>query len=89
MVEVTTARGTYRYVYDALGGGRKNSTSVLTVNRTTGRHFMGRNAAGTGEQAGGNRQPVIYRDQGRYEPLARVDKAGKGARTGYCIFTRM
>ncbi|CAD5678608.1 YD repeat-containing protein [Escherichia coli] len=41
MVEVTTARETYRYVYDALGRRTENSTSALTVNRTTGQNFYG------------------------------------------------
>ncbi|EYV86522.1 YD repeat-containing protein [Escherichia coli] len=41
MVEVTTARETYRYVFDALGRRTENSTSALTVNRTTGQNFYG------------------------------------------------
>nr|CAC9163805.1 Uncharacterized conserved protein [Escherichia coli] len=77
MVEVTTARGHTGMCTMRWGGGRKNSTSALTVNRTTGQNFLGRNAAGAGEQAGGTGSLYIYSDPGSYEPLARVDKAGK------------
>ncbi len=38
---------------------------------------MGRDAAGAGEQAGGDKPPVYLQRPGSYEPLARVDKAGK------------
>ncbi len=79
MVEVTTARGTYRYVYDALGeADGKTAHQPLTVNRTTGRHFYG-TECGWRRRAGRREQTAlyIYRDPGSYEPLARVDKAGK------------
>ncbi|EOT2193347.1 RHS repeat-associated core domain-containing protein [Shigella flexneri] len=78
MVEVTTARGTYRYVYDALGrrtekqhispdGKPYNRTKFLWDGMRLAQESM---PEGTGSL-------YIYRDQGSYEPLARVDKAGK------------
>ncbi len=39
---------------------------------------MGRNAAGTGVQAGKKQQPVYLQRPGSHEPLARVDRAAPG-----------
>lgn len=78
MVEVTTARGTYRYVYDALGRRTEKqhiSPDGKPYNRTK---FLwdGMRLAQESRQEGTG-SLYIYRDQGSYEPLARVDKAGK------------
>lgn len=90
MVEVTTARGHTGMCTMHWGGGRKNSTSALTVSRTTGQNFYGtecgwRRRAGRREQAActstGTRG-VMNRWRGWI-------RRAKRARTGYCIFTRM
>ncbi|CAD5870972.1 protein rhsA [Escherichia coli] len=78
MVEVTTARGTYRYVYDALGRRTEKqhiSPDGKPYNRTT---FLwdGMRLAQESRPEGTD-SLYIYRDPGSYEPLARVDKAGK------------
>ncbi|WP_262234140.1 RHS domain-containing protein, partial [Escherichia coli] len=78
MVEVTTARGTYRYVYDALGRRTEKqhiSPDGKPYNRTT---FLwdGMRLAQESRPEGIS-SLYIYRDPGSYEPLARVDKAGK------------
>ncbi|WP_289693656.1 RHS repeat domain-containing protein, partial [Escherichia coli] len=78
MVEVTTARGTYRYVYDALGRWTEKqhiSPDGKPYNRTT---FLwdGMRLAQESRPEGTD-SLYIYRDPGSYEPLARVDKAGK------------
>ena len=78
MVEVTTARGTYRYVYDALGRRTEKqhiSPDGKPYNRTT---FLGDGMRLAQEsRPEGTDSLYIYRDPGSYEPLARVDKAGK------------
>ncbi|HAI8714520.1 TPA: type IV secretion protein Rhs, partial [Escherichia coli] len=78
MVEVTTARETYRYVYDALGRRTEKqhiSPDGKPYNRTK---FLwdGMRLAQESRPEGISRL-YIYSDQGSYEPLARVDKAGK------------
>ncbi|CAD5759092.1 protein rhsA [Escherichia coli] len=78
MVEVTTARGTYRYVYDALGRRTEKqhiSPDGKPYNRTT---FLwdGMRLAQESRPEGIS-SLYIYSDPGSYEPLARVDKAGK------------
>ena len=78
MVEVTTARETYRYVYDALGRRTEKqhiSPDGKPYNRTK---FLwdGMRLAKESRPEGISRL-YIYSDQGSYEPLARVDKAGK------------
>ncbi|MED9608449.1 RHS repeat-associated core domain-containing protein, partial [Escherichia marmotae] len=78
MVEVTTVRGTYRYVYDALGRRTEKqhiSPDGKPYNRTK---FLwdGMRLAQESRPEGISRL-YIYSDQGSYEPLARVDKAGK------------
>ncbi|WP_193487721.1 RHS repeat protein, partial [Escherichia sp. MOD1-EC5427] len=78
MVEVTTARETYRYVYDALGRRTEKqhiSPDGKPYNRTK---FLwdGMRLAKESRPEGTSRL-YIYSDQGSYEPLARVDKAGK------------
>ncbi|EOM5446799.1 RHS repeat domain-containing protein, partial [Escherichia coli] len=78
MVEVTTARGTYRYVYDALGRRTEKqhiSPDGKPYNRTA---FLwdGMRLAQESRPEGIS-SLYIYSDPGSYEPLARVDKAGK------------
>ncbi|MEW3190115.1 DUF6531 domain-containing protein [Escherichia coli] len=78
MVEVTTARGTYRYVYDALGRRTEKqhiSPDGKPYNRTTFLWDGMRLAQESRPEGTGSL--YIYSDQGSYEPLARVDKAGK------------
>ncbi|HEI2585122.1 TPA: RHS domain-containing protein, partial [Escherichia coli] len=78
MVEVTTARGTYRYVYDALGRRTEKqhiSPDGKPYNRTTFLWDGMRLAQESRPEGTGSL--YIYRDPGSYEPLARVDKAGK------------
>ncbi|EEC0296946.1 hypothetical protein YV76_004437 [Salmonella enterica subsp. enterica] len=76
-MEATTAQGTYRYVYDALG--RRTEKQHIgrdgkPYNRTT---FLwdGMRLVQECRPAGSN-SLYIYSDQGSYVPLARVDKAG-------------
>ncbi|HAI8717859.1 TPA: RHS repeat protein, partial [Escherichia coli] len=78
MVEVTTARETYRYVYDALGRRTEKqhiSPDGKPYNRTKFLWDGMRLAQESGPE--GISRLYIYSDQGSYEPLARVDKAGK------------
>ncbi|ELL3858243.1 RHS repeat protein [Escherichia coli] len=78
MVEVTTARGTYRYVYDALG--RRTEKQHISPD---GKPYSRTKFLWDGMRLAQESRPegtgslYIYRDQGSYEPLARVDKAGK------------
>ncbi|EFC1529192.1 DUF6531 domain-containing protein [Escherichia ruysiae] len=79
MVEARTARGTYRYVYDALGRRTEKqhiSHDGKAYNRTK---FLwdGMRLAQESRPEGGS-SLYIYSAPGSYEPLARVDKAGKG-----------
>ncbi|MGT0548093.1 RHS repeat-associated core domain-containing protein [Shigella flexneri] len=78
MVEVTTARGTYRYVYDALGRRTEKqhiSPDGKPYNRT--KFLWDGMRLAQESRPEGTGSLYIYRDQGSYEPLARVDKAGK------------
>ncbi|EOU7101127.1 RHS repeat-associated core domain-containing protein, partial [Shigella flexneri] len=78
MVEVTTARGTYRYVYDALGRRTEKqhiSPDGKLYNRT--KFLWDGMRLAQESRPEGTGSLYIYRDQGSYEPLARVDKAGK------------
>lgn len=78
MVEVTTARGTYRYVYDALGRRTEKqhiSPDGKPYNRT--KFLWDGMRLAQESRPEGTGSLYIYRVQGSYEPLARVDKAGK------------
>ncbi|WP_244599799.1 RHS repeat domain-containing protein, partial [Escherichia coli] len=78
MVEVTTARGTYRYVYDALGRRTEKqhiSPDGKPYNRT--KFLWDGMRLAQESRPEGTGSLYIYRDPGSYEPLARVDKAGK------------
>ncbi|HGB9583654.1 TPA: RHS repeat domain-containing protein, partial [Escherichia coli] len=78
MVEVTTARGTYRYVYDALGRRTEKqhiSPDGKPYNRT--KFLWDGMRLAQESRPEGTDSLYIYRDPGSYEPLARVDKAGK------------
>ncbi|EOZ2179736.1 RHS repeat-associated core domain-containing protein [Shigella flexneri] len=78
MVEVTTARGTYWYVYDALGRRTEKqhiSPDGKPYNRT--KFLWDGMRLAQESRPEGTGSLYIYRDQGSYEPLARVDKAGK------------
>ncbi|ELN1381731.1 RHS repeat protein [Escherichia coli] len=78
MVEVTTARGKYRYVYDALGRRTEKqhiSPDGKPYNRT--KFLWDGMRLAQESRPEGTGSLYIYRDQGSYEPLARVDKAGK------------
>ncbi|HFF5842629.1 DUF6531 domain-containing protein [Shigella flexneri] len=78
MVEVTTARGTYRYVYDALGRRTEKqhiSPDGKPYNRT--KFLWDGMRLAQESRPEGTGSLYIYRDQGSYEPLPRVDKAGK------------
>lgn len=78
MVEVTTARGTYRYVYDALGRRTEKqhiSPDGKPYNRT--KFLWDGMRLAQESRPEGTGSLYIYRDQGSYGPLARVDKAGK------------
>ncbi|MED0060512.1 RHS repeat-associated core domain-containing protein, partial [Escherichia marmotae] len=78
MVEVTTARETYRYVYDALGRRTEKqhiSPDGKPYNRT--KFLWDGMRLAKESRPGGTSSLYIYSDQGSYEPLARVDKAGK------------
>ncbi|WP_242664707.1 RHS repeat domain-containing protein, partial [Escherichia marmotae] len=78
MVEVTTARETYRYVYDALGRRTEKqhiSPDGKPYNRT--KFLWDGMRLAKESRPEGTSSLYIYSDQGSYEPLARVDKAGK------------
>ncbi|WP_252357386.1 RHS repeat domain-containing protein, partial [Escherichia coli] len=78
MVEVTTARGTYRYVYDALGRRTEKqhiSPDGKPYNRT--KFLWDGMRLAQESRPEGTGSLYIYSDPGSYEPLARVDKAGK------------
>ncbi|EFB4344320.1 type IV secretion protein Rhs, partial [Escherichia coli] len=78
MVEVTTALGTYRYVYDALGRRTEKqhiSPDGKPYNRT--KFLWDGMRLAQESRPEGTGSLYIYRDPGSYEPLARVDKAGK------------
>ncbi|HHH6536972.1 TPA: RHS repeat-associated core domain-containing protein, partial [Escherichia coli] len=78
MAEVTTARGTYRYVYDALGRRTEKqhiSPDGKPYNRT--KFLWDGMRLAQESRPEGTGSLYIYRDPGSYEPLARVDKAGK------------
>ncbi|MBY7314077.1 RHS repeat-associated core domain-containing protein, partial [Escherichia coli] len=78
MVEVTTARGTYRYVYDALGRRTEKqhiSPDGKPYNRT--KFLWDGMRLAQESRPEGISSLYIYSDPGSYEPLARVDKAGK------------
>ncbi|WP_244599762.1 RHS repeat domain-containing protein, partial [Escherichia coli] len=78
MVEVTTVRGTYRYVYDALGRRTEKqhiSPDGKPYNRT--KFLWDGMRLAQESRPEGTGSLYIYRDPGSYEPLARVDKAGK------------
>ncbi|WP_187179545.1 RHS domain-containing protein, partial [Escherichia coli] len=78
MVEVTTARETYRYVYDALG--RRTEKQHISPD---GKPYNRTKFLWDGMRLAQENRPegisslYIYSDPGSYEPLARVDKAGK------------
>ena len=78
MVEVTTARGTYRYVYDALG--RRTEKQHISPD---GKPYNRTKFLWDGMRLAQENRPegisslYIYSDPGSYEPLARLDKAGK------------
>ncbi|HBI7647614.1 TPA: RHS domain-containing protein, partial [Escherichia coli] len=78
MVEVTTARETYRYVYDALGRRTEKqhiSPDGKPYNRT--KFLWDGMRLAQESRPEGISSLYIYSDPGSYEPLARVDKAGK------------
>uniref|UniRef100_UPI001FCE5B78 RHS repeat-associated core domain-containing protein n=2 Tax=Escherichia coli TaxID=562 RepID=UPI001FCE5B78 len=78
MVEVTTTRETYRYVYDALG--RRTEKQHISPD---GKPYNRTKFLWDGMRLAQENRPegisslYIYSDPGSYEPLARVDKAGK------------
>ncbi|EGK4120270.1 hypothetical protein IPA39_004702 [Escherichia coli] len=87
MVEVTTARGTYRYVYDALGRRTEKqhiSPDGKPYNRT--RFLWDGMRLAQESRPEGISSLYIYRGPGSYEPLARVDKAGKEGPTRILYF---
>ena len=79
MVEARTARGTYRYVYDALGRRTEKqhiSHDGKAYNRT--KFLWDGMRLAQESRPEGSSSLYIYSAPGSYEPLARVDKAGKG-----------
>ncbi|HFO7274846.1 TPA: RHS repeat-associated core domain-containing protein, partial [Escherichia coli] len=71
-------RGTYRYVYDALGRRTEKqhiSPDGKPYNRT--KFLWDGMRLAQESRPEGTDSLYIYRDPGSYEPLARVDKAGK------------
>lgn len=90
MVEVTTARETYRYVYDALGRRTEKqhiSPDGKPYNRT--KFLWDGMRLAKESRPEGTSSLYIYSDQGVMNRWRGWIRRGKRDRTGYCIFTQM